>query len=190
MSTCCRGTCHSGVLCTQPSSVLFCSISCATPPPPHTHTHTHTHTTHTHTHTHTHAPSSSTAWVMACVDFLSLWEVVLHGSPLSSCFHACPFNRLGNPSWYLYRPWFSWYRCSPSSSSSPSSPSAAPLRSLSSLVSFAPPPPHLHFVSPFLITCSSSQVSIHSDPSSRFRPTPIGGNCQNTSELISLTAEE
>lgn len=61
-----------------------------------------------------HPPSP--AWVMACVDFLSLWEVVLHGSPLSSCFHACPFNRLGNPSWYLYRPWFSWYRCSLSSS--------------------------------------------------------------------------
>lgn len=57
-------------------------------------------------------PTPSPAWVMACVDFLSPWEVVLHGLPLSSCYHACPFNRLGNPSWYLYRPWFSWYSCS------------------------------------------------------------------------------
>lgn len=66
-----------------------------------------------------HSPTRPTpypAWVMACVDFLSLWEVVLHGLPLSSCFHACPFNQLGNPSWYLYRLWFSWYSCSLSSS--------------------------------------------------------------------------
>lgn len=61
-------------------------------------------------------PPPTPAWVMACVDSLSLWEVVLHGLPLSSCLHACPFNQLGNPSWYLYRPWFSWYRCSPPSS--------------------------------------------------------------------------
>lgn len=55
---------------------------------------------------------ASLAWVMACVDFLSLGAVVPHGLALSSCFHACPFNQPGNPSWYLYRPRFSWCRCS------------------------------------------------------------------------------
>lgn len=97
------------MLCTHPSSVLFVQSALL----PHT----------------PHPPSP--AWVMACVDFLSLWEVVLHGLPLSSCFHACPFNRLGNPSWYLYRPWFSWYHCS-----LPSSPFASPLQSISPSLCF------------------------------------------------------
>lgn len=121
-------------------------------------------------------PTPYPAWVMACVDFLSLWEVVLHGLPLSSCFHACPFNRLGNPSWYLYRPWFSWYSCSLSSS-----PFTSPLQSCSfSLARFGSPiwlhllyltiPPH--FVSHFLITCSSSEVSLYSNSSYRHNTPP------------------
>lgn len=129
----------------HPSSVLFCSISLTAP------------------HAHQHSPPSahSSAWVMACVDFLSLWEVVLLGSPLSSCFHACPFNRLGNPSWYLYRPWFSWYR---RTSLHFSSSAISPPLSTSS------PSPLLSV--PSLIMCSSSHVSIHCD-SSRHHISPL-----------------
>lgn len=103
-------------------------------------------------------PPPTPAWVMACVAFLSLWEVVLHGLPLSSCFHTCPFNRLGNPSWYLYRPWFSWYRCS-----LPSPPFTSPPCNLypSLLLPSPLPPIPPYFVSPFPIMCLSSQVSIY-----------------------------
>lgn len=125
---------HSPLLCS------FCSISVA---PPRT-------------------PPPSPAWVMACVDFLSLWEVVLHGSPLSSCFHACPLNRPSNPSWYLYRPWFSWYSCSLPSSPFYFSPAISLLALwFSYLAPFPLPPVPAHFVSLSLIMCSYSRVSIY-----------------------------
>lgn len=151
---------HSPLLCS------FCSISLA----PHT-------------------PPPSAAWVMACVAFLSLWEVVLHGLPLSSCFHACPFNRLGNPSWYLYRPRFSWYRCSPSSSPPSLLQSLSLSPALFSPISCTSP----LCLSPLLIMCSSAQVSIYTPNSSCHHISPPWKskqlwNCQNTSELRSVMA--
>lgn len=51
------------------------------------------------------------------------------------------------------------------------------------------PPVSPHVVSPALITCSSSQVSIYSNPSCRqMSPPQKRANCQDTSELRSLTA--
>lgn len=123
MPTCCLDTCHSRNAFTPPLFFLFNQL---------------------------HSPTRSSlppTWVMACVDFLSLWEVVLHGLALSSCFLACPFNRLGNPSWYLYRPWFSWYRCSPPSFLHCNlSYSLPPSRCVSRLAPSPLTPALLHFV--------------------------------------------
>lgn len=173
MPACCSGTCHSSNAFTPPSVLFVQSASL-----PHTRRH------------------PLPVWVMACVDFLSLWEVVLHGLALSSCFHACPFNRLGNPNWYLYRPWFSWYRCS-----LPLLPhcnlSLSPSLSVSSIWL------HLHYLQslptlsiPGLIMCCSSQVSIYSNSSYHHISTTLTKkkhpeqlrNCQNTSELRSVIA--
>lgn len=153
--------------CIHPSSVLF--VQSASLP-------------------HTRQPHPPT-WVMACVDFLSLWEVVLHGLALSSCFLACPFNRLGNPSWYLYRPWFSWYRCSPPlllhcnlSYSLPPSLSVSPvwlhLLLLQSLCTLS---------TPCLIMCSSSQVSIYSNSSyHHISPNSPQKNAPSSSETVKI----
>lgn len=175
MPTCCLDTCHSRNAFTPPLFFLF-----------------------NQPHSPTRANPTAPTWVMACVDFLSLWEVVLHGLALSSCFLACPFNRLGNPSWYLYRPWFSWYRCSPPlllhcnlSYALPPSLSVSPvwlhLLLLQSLCTLS---------TPCLIMCSSSRVSIYSNssyhhisPNSPPKKCPEQlWNCQNTSELWSVIA--
>lgn len=144
-------TCHFGVLHAHPSRVLCVQ-----------------------------SPSPQPAWVMACVDFLSVWAVLLHGSPLSSCSHACPFKRPGNPSWYLYRPWFSW--CAHSLL-----PSFIrlflPLLFLPSLSS-------LSF--PFLIMCNSLKchyLPIHFAITFPHPENPQQfWNCQKTSELGSVLA--
>lgn len=99
-------------------------------------------------------PPPSTAWVMACVDFLSLGAAVPHGLALSSCFHACPFNQLGNPGWYLYRPLFSWCRCSLPSLIPCNLPSLLP-SPLSVSPGMAPANPTLLCLFIFLVMCSS-----------------------------------